>query len=66
MVGTADRLQQFDLAAEMRVDEWLGDTELAGDIIEGRAAETAFVEQLDRFFQDALTLVGGYLFAHGV
>ncbi len=60
----AERGQQIGLAAEVRVDERLGDAEFRGDVVERGAGEAAFVEQLDRFFQNTLALVGQYFLAH--
>src|SRR5581483_9584021 len=61
---SAQRGKQIGLAAEMRVDEWLGDAEFGGDVIKRGTGEAALVEQLDRLFQNALTLVGQYLLTH--
>ena len=48
----------------MRVDERLGDAEFRGNIVERGAGEAAFIEQLDRLFQNTLALVGQYFLAH--
>ena len=60
----AQRRQQIGLAAEMRVDERLGDAQFRGDVVERGAGEAALVEQLDRLFENTLSLVGQYLLAH--
>ena len=60
----AERREQIGLAAEMRVDERLGDAEFRGDVVERGAGEAALVEQLDRLFENTLALVGQYLLAH--
>ena len=60
----AERGEQIGLAAEMRVDERLGDAEFRGDVVERGAGEAALIEQLDRLFENTLALVGQYLLAH--
>jgi hypothetical protein len=50
--------KQFDLAAEMGIDERLRYAQLAGDVVESRAAEAAFVEELDRLLENAFPFVG--------
>src|SRR5271166_495587 len=60
----AERGEQIGLAAEMCVDERFGDAKFRGNVVERGAGEAAFVEQLDRLFENSLALVGQYLLAH--
>ena len=65
IVGLHKRGEQFDLAAEMRVDERFRDAQFGGDVVECGAGEASFVEEFDGLFQDSLTLVGKNFIAHG-
>ena len=62
----ADSGQQIVLAAEMGVDEWLGNAQLGRDIIERRAGKTTGVKQRDRLLQDPFPLIGDDFVTHAV
>ena len=48
----------------MRVNEWFGDAELGGDIVQRGSRETTRIEELDRFLEDLLALVSQNFVSH--